>query len=202
MKQEIALQLAAATEASALKRYQWFGAGNKNAADAAAVEGMRQSLNTLAIRGTIIIGESEIDQAPMLYIGEHVGTGAGPAIDIAVDPIDGTRMTAIGQPGALSVLAAGEDGCFLRAPDMYREKLVVGPAARGVIDLNQPLMLNLQRIAAMLNKPLKRLRVAILAKPRHEKMIASLQTAGIRVIAFPAGDVAIAILVGMNTQQT
>lgn len=159
---------------------------------------MRNSLNKLNIRGTIVIGEGEIDQAPMLYIGEQVGTGQGPAIDIAVDPIDGTRMTAMRQSGALSVLAASNAGCFLQAPDMYMEKLVVNSAARGVIDLNQPLLHNLQQIAERLNKPLSSLRVALLAKPRHEKIIATLRQTGIRVMAFPDGDVATSILVGMQ----
>lgn len=121
-----------------------------------------------------MIGEGEIDEAPMLFIGEKVGTGLGDAVDIAVDPIEGTRMTAMGQANALAVLAVGDKGCFLNAPDMYMEKLIVGPA-KGSIDLNLSLEANLQNVAAALNKPLSELTVTILAKPRHDETIAEMQ---------------------------
>ncbi|MDI6937097.1 fructose-bisphosphatase class II, partial [Serratia sp. Se-PFBMAAmG] len=134
----------------ALAGYHWLGRGDKNAADGAAVHAMRIMLNTIDIDGQIVIGEGEIDEAPMLYIGEKVGTGRGDAVDIAVDPIEGTRMTAMGQANALAVLAVGDKGSFLHAPDMYMEKLIVGPGARGAIDLNQPLETNLQNIAVAL----------------------------------------------------
>jgi fructose-1,6-bisphosphatase II len=117
----------------------------------------------------------------MLYIGEKVGTGNGDAVDIAVDPIEGTRMTAMGQANALAVMAVGDKGCFLNAPDMYMEKLIVGPGAKGAIDLNLPLEENLHNIARALNKPLGELTVTVLAKPRHDAVIAQLQQLGVRV---------------------
>lgn len=132
----------------------------------------------------------------MLYIGEHVGVG-GDEVDIAVDPIEGTRMTAMGQSNALAVLAAGEKGSFLKAPDMYMEKLVVGPGAKGCIDLNKPLKENLENVAAALGKSLNNLTVITLAKPRHEAMIVEMQQLGVRVFAVPDGDVAASILTCM-----
>ena len=158
---------------------------------------MRIVLNQVNIDGTIVIGEGEIDEAPMLYIGEKVGTGKGDAVDIAVDPIEGTRMTAMGQANALAVLAVGDKGCFLNAPDMYMEKLIVGPGAKGAIDLSLPLDANLRNIAAALGKPLNELTVTILAKPRHDATIAYLQALGVRVFAIPDGDVAASILTCM-----
>ncbi|MBP9642867.1 MAG: class II fructose-bisphosphatase, partial [Budvicia sp.] len=173
------------------------GRGDKNAADGAAVEAMRIVLNQVNIDGEIVIGEGEIDEAPMLYIGEKVGTGEGSAVDIAVDPIEGTRMTAMGQPNALAVLAVAEKGAFLHAPDMYMEKLVVGPGAKDTIDLNLPLAENLKRVAAKLGKPLESLTVITLAKPRHDEIIAEMQKLGVRVFAIPDGDVAASILTCM-----
>lgn len=157
---------------------------------------MRTLLNKTDISGEIVIGEGEIDDAPMLYIGENVGTG-GDAVDIAVDPIEGTRMTAMGQSNALAVLAAGEKGSFLKAPDMYMEKLVVGPGAKGAIDLSLSLEDNLVNIAKALGKPLETLVVTTLAKPRHDEVIANMQKMGVRVFAVPDGDVAASILTCM-----
>ncbi|MDK9760258.1 class II fructose-bisphosphatase, partial [Vibrio sp. D173a] len=176
--------------------YKWLGRGDKNAADGAAVEVMRSLLNKTEISGEIVIGEGEIDDAPMLYIGENVGVG-GDAVDIAVDPIEGTRMTAMGQSNALAVLAAGEKGSFLKAPDMYMEKLVVGPGAKGAIDLEKPLKENLENIAKALGKSLDTLVVTTLAKPRHDQVIAEMQVMGVRVFAVPDGDVAASILTCM-----
>jgi hypothetical protein len=147
MKRELAIEFSRVTEAAALAGYKWLGRGDKNTADGAAVHAMRIVLNQVNIDGTIVIGEGEIDEAPMLYIGEKVGTGKGDAVDIAVDPIEGTRMTAMGQANALAVLAVGDKGCFLNAPDMYMEKLIVGPGAKGAIDLSLPLEENLRNIA-------------------------------------------------------
>ncbi|MEW5291394.1 class II fructose-bisphosphatase [Erwinia papayae] len=197
MKRELAIEFSRVTEAAALAGYKWLGRGDKNAADGAAVHAMRIVLNNVNIDGQIVIGEGEIDEAPMLYIGERVGSGNGDRVDIAVDPIEGTRMTAMGQANALAVLAVGNKGCFLNAPDMYMEKLVVGPGAKGVIDLNQPLEENLRRIAGALQKPLSELTVTLLAKPRHEAVIAMLKQLGVRVFAFPDGDVAASILTCM-----
>ncbi|MEJ4047324.1 class II fructose-bisphosphatase [Erwinia sp. SLM-02] len=197
MKRELAIEFSRVTEAAALAGYKWLGRGDKNAADGAAVHAMRIMLNKVDIDGQIVIGEGEIDEAPMLYIGEKVGSGNGDAVDIAVDPIEGTRMTALGQANALAVLAVGDKGTFLHAPDMYMEKLAVGPGAKGVIDLNLPLEENLQRIAGALNKSLSELTVTLLAKPRHDAVIARLQAMGVRVFTFPDGDVAASILTCM-----
>ncbi len=150
MKRELAIEFSRVTEAASLAGYSWLVRGDKNAADNAAVQAMRIVLNQVPINGRIVIGEGEIDEAPMLYIGEAVGTGAGAVVDIAVDLIEGTRMTALGQANALTVLAVAEKGAFLHAPDMYMEKLVVGPAARGVIDLAAPLEDNLRAVASRL----------------------------------------------------
>lgn len=150
MKRELAIEFSRVTEAAALAGYKWLGRGDKNAADGAAVNAMRIMLNQVDIDGEIVIGEGEIDEAPMLYIGERVGTGNGDQVDIAVDPIEGTRMTAMGQSNALAVMAVGDKGTFLRAPDMYMEKLVVGPQAKGVIDLNRTLAENLRLVAEKL----------------------------------------------------
>ena len=197
MKRELAIEFSRVTEAAALAGYKWLGRGDKNIADGAAVNAMRIVLNQVNIDGTIVIGEGEIDEAPMLYIGERVGTGQGDAVDIAVDPIEGTRMTAMGQANALAVLAVGDKGSFLNAPDMYMEKLIVGPGARGAINLDLPLEENLRNVAAALGKPLDALTVTILAKPRHDAVIAQMQQLGVRVFAIPDGDVAASILTCM-----
>ncbi|TBL57752.1 class II fructose-bisphosphatase [Hafnia paralvei] len=197
MKRELAIEFSRVTEAAALAGYKWLGRGDKNAADGAAVNAMRIMLNQVDIDGEIVIGEGEIDEAPMLYIGELVGTGNGDQVDIAVDPIEGTRMTAMGQSNALAVMAVGDKDTFLRAPDMYMEKLVVGPQAKGVIDLNRPLAENLRLVAEKLEKPLHELTVITLAKPRHDAVIAEMQTLGVKVFAIPDGDVAASILTCM-----
>ncbi len=197
MKRELAIEFSRVTEAAALAGYKWLGRGDKNTADGAAVHAMRIVLNQIDIDGQVVIGEGEIDDAPMLYIGEKVGTGKGDAVDIAVDPIEGTRMTAMGQANALAVMAVGDKGTFLHAPDMYMEKLVVGPGAKGVIDLNLSLEANLRNIANALNKPLSELTVTILAKPRHDATISTMQQLGVRVFTVPDGDVAASILTCM-----
>ncbi|AMG30427.1 fructose-bisphosphatase class II [Grimontia hollisae] len=196
MKRDLAMAFSRVTEGAALAGYKWLGRGDKNAADGAAVEVMRVLLNNTEIDGEIVIGEGEIDEAPMLYIGEKVGLG-GDAVDIAVDPIEGTRMTAMGQSNALAVLAAGEKGTFLKAPDMYMEKLVVGPEAKGVINIELPLRDNLINIASALGKSLDELVVTTLAKPRHDATIHEMQQMGIKVFAIPDGDVAASILTCM-----
>lgn len=197
MRRDLAFNFSRVTEAAALAGYNWLGRGDKNKADGAAVEVMRSMLNKIEFDGEIVIGEGEIDDAPMLYIGEKVGTGTGDACDIAVDPIEGTRMTAMGQANAIAVMAVGEKGTFLKAPDMYMEKLVVGPEASGFIDLAMPLEQNLKLVARALNKPLDELVVVTLAKPRHDAAIALMQSMGVRVFALPDGDVAASILTCM-----
>lgn len=194
MNRALAIEFSRVTEAAALAAYGWLGRGNKNAADEAAVKAMRYMLNLIHMDGEIVIGEGEIDEAPMLYIGEKVGSGNGELVSIAVDPIDGTRMTAMGQSNAISVLAAGGKHTFLKAPDMYMEKIVVGPEVKGMIDLTLPLEQNLRRTASRLGKSLSDLTVMILAKPRHEKAIQQMHDLGVRVLAIPDGDVAASVL--------
>lgn len=196
MKRELAIEFARVTEAAALAAHKWVGRGDKEAADQAAVDAMRTTLNKIHINGEIVIGEGEIDEAPMLYIGEKVGlrNDMDIAVDIAVDPVEGTRMTAQGQGNALAVMAIGNKGSFLKAPDMYMEKLIVGPDARGAIDLNLPLLENVNNVAKVLNKSLDELVMVILDKPRHHKIIKDLQQMGIRIFAIPDGDVAGSIL--------
>ena len=178
MKRELSLEFCRVTEAAALAGYHWLGRGDKASADDAAVKAMRYMLNDLDIDGEIVIGEGEIDEAPMLYIGEHVGNGST-EVDIAVDPIDGTRMTAMGQNNAVAVLAAADKGGFLKAPDMYMEKLIVGSDARAV------------------GKKYSDLTCVTLAKPRHEKAIKTMHELGLRVYAIPDGDVAASVLTCM-----
>lgn len=194
MNRALAIEFSRVTEAAALAAYGWLGRGNKNAADEAAVKAMRYMLNLIHMDGEIVIGEGEIDEAPMLYIGEKVGSGNGELVSIAVDPIDGTRMTAMGQSNAISVLAAGGKHTFLKAPDMYMEKIVVGPEVKGMIDLTLPLEQNLRRTASRLGKSLSDLTVMTLAKPRHEKAIQQMYDLGVRVLAIPDGDVAASVL--------
>lgn len=198
MKRELALEFARVTEAAALAGYKWIGRGNKDLADQAAVDAMRTVLNQIEIEGEIVIGEGEIDEAPMLYIGEKVGlkleNNNFAKVDIAVDPIEGTRMTAMGQANAISVMAVGNKGSFLKAPDMYMEKIIVGPGAKGAIDLNLPLIDNIHNVAKALGKNLRELTIITLAKPRHEKVIDDLQKLGVKIFAIPDGDVAASIL--------
>ena len=202
MRRELAIEFSRVTEAAALAGHSWLGRGEKNKADGAAVEAMRIMLNKTDIQGEIVIGEGEIDDAPMLYIGEKVGTGNGEAVDIAVDPIEGTRMTAMGQPNAIAVMAVADKGGFLKAPDMYMEKLVVGPGAGGgVIDIERPLKMNLKAIANALGKPLHDLTVITLDKPRHDEVIKMMKETGVRVFTIPDGDVAASILTCLPTSE-
>ena len=201
MKRELALEFARVTEAAALAAYKWIGRGNKEAADQAGVDAMRTILNRIKIDGEIVIGEGEIDEAPMLYIGEKVGLKDNNVnyekVDIAVDPIEGTRMTALAQSNALAVLAVAKGGTFLKAPDMYMEKLIVGPEAKGLIDLSKPLIENIEIVAKAKNKKITDLMIVVLDKPRHKKIIKDLQEKGIKVYALPDGDVAGSILTCM-----
>lgn len=206
MKRELALEFARVTEAAALAAHKWVGRGQKELADQAGVDAMRTMLNRLAIDGEIVIGEGEIDEAPMLYIGEKVGRAYTKEdeendgitkfseVDIAVDPVEGTRMTAQGQANAITVLAVGKKGSFLKAPDMYMEKLIVGPEAKGKIDLSKPLIENINEVAKALKKDLSEMMIVILDKPRHTQIIKDLQALNIKVYALPDGDVAGSIL--------
>jgi len=205
MKRELGLEFARVAEAAALAAYKYVGRGDKEIADQAAVDAMRTMFNQIHIDGEIVIGEGEIDEAPMLYIGEKVGVcNSGECnpkeieistpVDIAVDPVEGTRMTAQGQANAITVLAVGNKGSFLKAPDMYMEKLVVGPEAKGVIDLNLPLIENLEAVSKAIGKSYEEMTIVVLDKPRHKTVIKDLQNLGMRVYALPDGDVAGSIL--------
>lgn len=185
------------TEQAALAAWPQTGCGDKNRIDGLAVAAMREALNEMTIRGRIVIGEGEIDRAPMLWIGEEVGRGAGPEVDIAVDPIEGTRMVAMGQSNALAVMALAPRDSLLHAPDMYMKKLVVNGRAAGAIDLNLSLTENLRNVARALSKPLHELRMATLDKPRHREIVEEAIQLGVKVFALPDGDVAASALTCM-----
>ncbi len=186
----LALDLMRATEAAALAAARWVGLGNKEEGDRAAVEAMRLLLNTVPFRGRVVIGEGEKDQAPMLYNGEEVGTG-GVEIDLAVDPVEGTRLLALGRPGAISVIAAAPKGTlFNPGPGFYAAKLVVPPEAKEAIDLARSPTENLKEIAKALRKPVRELTVFVLDKPRHQALIEEIRTAGARITLQTDGDVA------------
>jgi fructose-1,6-bisphosphatase II len=187
----IALELVRATEAAAIRAYPWIGNGEKNAADGAAVDAMREVLNSIRIEGRIVIGEGEKDGAPMLFNGEHVGAGGGPAVDIAVDPIDGTTLTAAGLPNALSVIAATESGAMLDASaTFYMNKIVTGPAGAGVVDIRASISENLRSLARATSRHVSDLQVAVLDRPRHHDLIRQIRLAGARTRLLLDGDVA------------
>jgi len=187
----LALDLVRVTEAAALSSSRWLGRGDKNAGDQAAVDAMRLSFNTLPIDGTIIIGEGEKDEAPMLYNGEHVGNGQGLAMDVAVDPVEGTNLLAYGRPNAISVIGLAPKGSmFLPGPSFYMRKLVVPVEAKDVVDLDAPVEDNLKRIAKALGKDVDDLLVFVLDKPRHKELIDAIRRAGARITLHTDGDVA------------
>jgi len=193
MDRNLALELVRVTEAAALSSGRWVGKGNKVAADRAATEAMRRSLESIGIHGTVVIGEGEMDEAPMLYIGENVGNGNGPEVDIAVAPLEGTNICAKGLSGSIATIALAPRGGFLHAPDMYMEKIAVGPSARGAIDINLPPAENLKQVAAAKGCYIEDLTVVILDRPRHDKMVAEIRKAGARIHLISDGDVAPAI---------
>jgi fructose-1,6-bisphosphatase II len=182
------LELVRITEAAAIAASHWMGHGDNNAADQAAVEAMRRSMEDARFNGRIVIGEGERDEAPMLFIGERVGRGDGPEVDIAVDPLEGTNPTAKGRPNAVAVMAFSEPGGLLHAPDTYMEKLAVGAPAKGKVDLDRPVAENLRIIAESLNRDVNDLTVIILDRPRHEKLIAEVRRAGARIKLIEDGD--------------
>ncbi|MBX5467540.1 MAG: class II fructose-bisphosphatase [Firmicutes bacterium] len=196
MERELALEFVRVTEAAAMAAGRLLGRGDKSAADQAAVDAMRAMLDTVDIRGTVVIGEGEMDEAPMLYIGETVGSGHGEPVDIAVDPLEGTNLVAKGLPGALAVMAVAPPGCLLHAPDMYMEKIVSGPAGRGRLDLTRPIGENLEALAEALGKPVAELTVVVLERERHAQLIADIRRAGARVRLISDGDVAPAVATG------
>ncbi|NLJ58160.1 MAG: class II fructose-bisphosphatase [Tissierellia bacterium] len=195
MDRELALNIVRVTEAAALGCGKYLGRGNREIADQAAVDGMRSMFQVLDIAGTVVIGEGEMDEAPMLYIGEKIGTWkeGSPEIDIAVDPLDGTKLVAKGLPGALSVVAVAPKGCLLHAPDMYMDKIAVGPEAAGCIDITASIEKNLYNVAKALCKDITDLTVIIQDRERHEELIQRARTIGARIKLFGDGDVAAAI---------
>src|SRR5579885_3206717 len=186
----LALELVRVTEAAALAASRWMGRGRKHEADGAAVEAMRRAFDSVAIDGTVVIGEGEMDEAPMLYIGEKVGQG-GPAMDIAVDPLEGTNIVAKGAPNALAVVALAEAGNFLHAPDIYMDKIAVGAGLpEGVVSLDAPVAENLKNLALAKKRDVSDLVVCILERDRHTEIIAKCREAGARIMLIGDGDVA------------
>lgn len=192
MERELALEFVRVTEAAAVASARWMGRGDKIAADQAAVDAMRAAFDSVSISGQVVIGEGEMDEAPMLYIGEEVGQG-GPEVDIAVDPLEGTNLVAKGLPGSIAVLAIAPRGNLLHAPDMYMDKIAVGPMAKGKIDINAPVTENLKAVAAALNRKVEDVTIVILDRPRHAAIIKEARDAGARIKLISDGDVSPAI---------
>jgi fructose-1,6-bisphosphatase II len=193
MERSLTMELVRVTEGAAQDSARWLGKGKKDEADGAATSAMRQVFDTVPMRGTVVIGEGEMDEAPMLYIGEKLGTGHGPLVDVAVDPVEGTNIVATGGWGALAVLAVADHGNLLHAPDMYMDKIAVGPEAAGMIDINAPVIDNLKAVAKAKNKDIENVVVTILNRERHEDIIRQVREAGARIKLIEAGDVAGAI---------
>jgi len=187
----LVLEMVRVTEAAAIAAAKLTGRGDEKAADAAAVEAMRKAFNELDFDGTVVIGEGERDEAPMLYIGEKVGRGTGPKIDIALDPLEGTTICATGGPNSLAVLAIAEEGCLLNAPDVYMDKLAIGPGyPRGLVSLDMTPTERVEAFAKAKGVAPSEITVLVLDRPRHEKMIAELRALGTGIFLIPDGDVA------------
>jgi fructose-1,6-bisphosphatase II len=199
-ERNLAMELVRVTEAAALRAGRWMGKGEKEMADQAAVDAMRQALDGVDMDGIVVIGEGEKDEAPMLYIGEQVGNGQPPEVDVAVDPVEGTRLLALGLPGALAVVATAERGSMYGAPPgvFYMEKIAVGPAARNVVDINAPIATNLERVARARDAQIEDLSVVILDRPRHQELIQQVREAGARIRLIMDGDVSAAIQAAME----
>jgi fructose-1,6-bisphosphatase class II len=193
MDRNLALELVRATEAASLACARFMGRGDEHAADQAAVDAMRSALNRIEMDATVVIGEGERDEAPMLYIGEKVGTGRGPRLEIALDPLEGTTICATGGSNALSVIAAAEEGGFLHAPDTYMDKIATGPEAAEAIDIDLSPTQNLENVAKAKGVPVEDLTVVILDRPRHEKLIEEVRASGARIKLIKDGDVSAAI---------
>ncbi len=202
MDRNLALEMVRVTEAAALSSARMMGRGDRKAADQAAVDAMRRAFDSVDIRGTVVIGEGERDEAPMLYIGERVGSGwnhpdqnanHAPRVDIAVDPLEGTNLCATGQPDSIAVIAVADDGQFLNAPDTYMHKIVVGPWARGAIDIAKSPTWNLSAVAEAKRCAVSDLTVVILERDRHSELIAEVRKAGARIRLISDGDVAPAV---------
>jgi fructose-1,6-bisphosphatase II / sedoheptulose-1,7-bisphosphatase len=187
----LTLELVRVTERAAVAAARWRGRGDEMAADQAAVDAMRSELNRLAIRGTVVIGEGERDEAPMLYIGEEVGSGEGPTVDIALDPLEGTTICAKNLPNALAVVAIAEKGSLLNAPDVYMDKIAVGPGyPSGVIELDAPAAENIANLARAKGVPVEEITACILDRPRHAKLIEEVRATGAAIRLIGDGDVA------------
>ena len=189
-ERNLALEAVRVTEAAALSASSWIGLGDEKKADAAAVKAMRESLNALDIDGEVVIGEGERDKAPMLYIGEKVGTQKGPQVDIALDPLEGTTICATGGNNALTVIAFSEKGGFLNAPDVYMDKIAVGGnLPKGIIDIDEEPEINIKNLAKALKKEVNDIVVCILDRPRHKNIIEKCRNVGARIMLIPDGDV-------------
>lgn len=188
MDRTLSLEFARVVEAAALRSGRLLGRGQKDEADGLAVDAMRQAFDSVRISGTVVIGEGEIDEAPMLYIGEHVGAG-GPEVDIAVDPIEGTNLIAKGQNGAIAVMAIAEKGGLLHAPDMYMEKICVGPRGAGAIDITKSLTENIQNVAAKMGRKVDEINLVMLDRERHQGLMKEARDLGARIMLISDGDV-------------
>src|SRR2546421_7425943 len=199
-ERNLAMELVRVTEAGALSAGRWMGKGDKIAVDQAAVNAMRQALDGVDMRGVVVIGEGEKDEAPMLYIGEEVGNGMPPDVDVAVDPVDGTRLTSLGLSGAIAVVATAERGTMYSAPPgvFYMEKIAVGPAMKYVVDINASVAVNLDRIARVRDSRIDDLTVVILDRPRHQEIIRQIREVGARIRLITDGDVSSAIQAAME----
>jgi len=187
------------TEAAAISSSKWIGKMDKNAADGAAVDAMRAEFNSIDIKGVVVIGEGELDEAPMLYFGERLGTGRGDKYDIAVDPLEGTELVAKGKPNALSVMAVGEWGTLMSAPDCYMNKIVVGPKAKNaLVSLFKTTEENLKEVSDHLKKPIEEMTVCVLDRPRHADLIKEITQLGAKISLISDGDVLAAIGVCMG----
>ena len=193
MERSLSMELVRITEAAAIAASKWMGRGMKIEADDAATTAMRTVFDTIPMRGVVVIGEGEMDEAPMLYIGEELGTGNGPEVDVAVDPLEGTNIVAAGGWNALAVLAIADRGNLLNAPDMYMEKIAVGPESVGKIDINAPVIDNLRAVAKAKNKNIEDVVATIMNRPRHQDIIDQIRAAGARIKLIDDGDVAGAI---------
>jgi len=193
--QDLSMEFLRVTEAAAIAAARTMGRGERKGSDQVAVEEMRRVMESVNMDGTIVIGEGERDRAPMLFIGEKVGerSAGAPKIDIAVDPLEGTNLCAMGLPNAIAVMAASESGGLLHAPDIYMEKIVVGPSSRGLVDLDAPVEDNLQAIADVLNRKVSDLVVVVLDRPRHEKLVNDIRRAGARIKLISDGDLSAGI---------
>lgn len=198
MERSLTMELVRVTEAAAIASGRWIGSGKKDEADGAATTAMRNVFDTIPMRGTVVIGEGEMDEAPMLYIGERLGLGYLPEVDVAVDPLEGTNIVAKGLWNAIAVVALAPKGGLLHAPDMYMDKIAVGPKAVGQVDLDAPVVDNLKAVAKANGKDVEDLVAVLLDRPRHAKLIEEIRQAGARIKLIPDGDVAAALNTGFS----